>query len=93
MQDSVKLAYGFVPKSGGSNYTVSGPASLPALTPFDLSVDWNLGASYNTSQVWYGWFSVGSSASLKNDIGKIDVNLYKEISTVPISVYLPLLVR
>ena len=93
VQDSVKLAYGFVPKSGGSNYTVSGPASLPALTPFDLSVDWNLGASYNTSQVWYGWFSVGSTATIKNDVGRLDFNIYKAPLVLDNSVYLPLLTR
>lgn len=91
--DPVKLAYGFVPKSGGTNYSITGPATVPALTPFDVTVDWDLSATYNTSEVWYGWFSLGSTATLKNDIGKLDFNIYKTPPVLDKSIYLPLLTR
>jgi subtilisin family serine protease len=92
-EDPVKLAYGFVPKSGGTNYSITAPASVPALTPFDITVDWNLGAGFNTGEVWYGWFSIGSTATIKNDVGKLDFNLYKTPLVLDKSIYLPLLTR
>jgi len=93
VEDQVKLAYGFVPKSGGTNYSITGPASVPALNPFDLTVDWDLSATYNTSEVWYGWFSIGSTTTIKNDVGKLDFNIYKAPLVLDKSVYLPLLTR
>jgi len=91
--DPVKLAYGFVPKSGGTNYSVTGPASVPALTPFDITVDWDLGAGFGTAEVWYGWFSIGSTATIKNDVGTLDFNLYKAPPVLDKVIYLPLLTR
>lgn len=93
VEDPVKLAYGFVPKSGGTNYSITGPASVPALNPFDLTVDWNLGTAFNSSEVWYGWFSIGSTATIKNDVGRLDFNIYKAPPVLDKSIYLPLLTR
>ncbi|NLE83278.1 MAG: S8 family serine peptidase [Chloroflexi bacterium] len=93
--DSIKLAYGFVPKSGGANYNITGPAAVPALNPFDLTVNWNLGASFATDEVWYGWFSIGTSATKKDNVGKLDFNLYK-VSDDPVLDkinYLPIILR
>jgi hypothetical protein len=91
--DPVKLAYGFVPKSGGANYSVTGPAIVDALTPFDVTVEWDLGASFDTAEVWYGWFSIGSTTTIKNDVGKLDFNLYKAPPVLDKAIYLPLLTR
>lgn len=95
VEDPIKLAYGFVPKSGGTNYNITGPASVPAMTPFDLTVDWDLGGAFYTSEVWYGWFSIGSTATLKNDVGMLDFNLYKDAGVIPEleSIYLPIISR
>lgn len=93
VEDPVKLAYGFVPKSGGTNYSITGPASVPALNPFDLIIDWDLSATYAASEVWYGWFSIGSTATIKNDVGRLDFNIYKAPLVLDNSVYLPLLTR
>jgi len=93
VEDPVKLAYGFVPKSGGTNYSITGPASVPALNPFDLTVDWDLGTAFYSSEVWYGWFSIGSTATIKNDVAKLDFNLYKIPLILDRSIYLPLLTR
>lgn len=84
VEDSVKLAYGVVPKTDAGNYSISGPGSVPALTPFDLTVNWNLGPAFDMNEVWYGWFSVGSSAILKDDVGKLDFNLYKVAPEEPV---------
>ncbi len=91
--DPVKLAYGFVPKSGGTNYSITGPASVPTLTPFDVTVDWDLGAAFATGEVWYGWFSLGSTSTLKNDVARLDFNLYKVPLVLDKAIYLPLLTR
>lgn len=93
VEDPVKLAYGFVPKSGGTNYSITGPANVPALSPFDLTVDWDLSATYAASEVWYGWFSIGSTTTIKNDVGKLDFNLYKAPLVLDKIIYLPLLTR
>ena len=91
--DPVKLAYGFVPKSGGANYSVTGPAIVDALTPFDVTINWDLGAGFDTAEVWYGWFSIGSTTTIKNDVGKLDFNLYKAPPVLDKAIYLPLLTR
>ena len=93
VEDPVKLAYGFVPKTGGSNYSITGPASVPALNPFDITVDWDLGSAFYAGEVWYGWFSIGSTATVKNDIGKLDFNIYKSAGMEPKNIYLPLISR
>lgn len=93
VEDPVKLAYGFVPKSGGTNYSITGPASVPALNPFDLTVDWNLGTAFNSSEVWYGWFSIGSTATIKNDVGRLDFNIYKAPPVLDKFIYLPILTK
>lgn len=93
VEDPVKLAYGFVPKSGGTNYSITGPATVPALSPFDITVDWDLSATFSSSEVWYGWFSIGSTATIKNDVGKLDFNIYKAPPVLDKFIYLPILTR
>ncbi|MDD2522862.1 MAG: hypothetical protein PHW11_08610, partial [Anaerolineaceae bacterium] len=68
---------------------------VPALNPFDLTVNWNLGASFNANEVWYGWFSIGTTALKKDDVGKLDFNLYKVAAPEPIllDLFLPLITR
>lgn len=76
--DPVKLAYGFVPKSGGTNYSIIGPTgAVEKLTPFDVTVKWDLGTGFDTNEVWYGWFTLGSDTAKKDDIAKVSFNLYK----------------
>ncbi|MEN6530356.1 MAG: S8 family serine peptidase [Anaerolineaceae bacterium] len=93
VEDPVKLAYGFVPKSGGTNYSITGPATVPALSPFDITVEWDLSATFSSSEVWYGWFSIGSTATIKNDVGKLDFNIYKAPPVLDKFIYLPILTR
>lgn len=92
--DPVKLAYGFVPKSGGQNYTITAPTVVEKLTPFDVKVDWNLAASFDDAEVWFGWFSLGTKApTAKDDIAEVSFNLFKgevdpELDQI---IYLPLI--
>lgn len=89
----VKLAVGMVSKTASTNYTVTGPAAVPAMTAFDLNVAWNLPFFSNT-EVWYGYFTVGTSATATSDVGKVDVNLYKEVlPVVNYPIYIPFIVK
>jgi subtilisin family serine protease len=95
-EDPVKLAIGTVPKTPSTNLTVSiDPTSVPKLTPFDMTVSWDLGTVWEGKEVWYGWFSAGSTATQKNDIVEMDVNLYRdeEIPQPEFQLYLPLILK
>ena len=82
--DPVKLAVGFVPKTDANNYTVTAPAATPKLTPFEMTVAYNNLPAFDGTDVWYGWFSVGSTATKKDDVGKLDFNIYKVAGETPI---------
>jgi hypothetical protein len=55
----------------------------------------SLGAQhgFQFSEVWHGWFSIGSTATIKNDVARLDFNLYKIPLVLDKSIYLPLLTR
>jgi len=93
--DSVKLAYGFVSKATSTNYTVTGPTSVPALNPFDVTVSWDLGTTFDTSEVWYGYFTIGSTATKKDDVGKLSFNIYKQVTEPVLDnfIYIPLVTK
>lgn len=76
--DPVKIAYAFVPKSAAGNFTVTAPAGpIEKLTPFDVSVNWNLGASFDQTEVWYGYMTLGTTNNIKDDVAKMEINLFK----------------
>jgi uncharacterized repeat protein (TIGR01451 family) len=86
--DSTTLSYAVVPGSGAGNMTVTGPATKPAATFYDLRVFWDT-PSMEAGDHWYGAFDIGSSPDVRSssDIGRLPVNLirweddvYKEAS-------------
>jgi len=94
--DPVKLAVGFVPKTDAGNFTVTAPNAVPKLEPFEMTVSYSNLPLFDTADVWYGWFSVGSSATLKDDVGKLDFNVYKISGEGPdpdpvISIFFPVI--
>lgn len=91
--DPVKLAVGFVPKTSANNYTITAPNAVPKLEPFDMKVAYTNLPFFDTADVWYGWFSVGSSATKKDDVGKLDFNIYKVAAPEPeiTSIYFPII--
>ena len=92
--DSVKLAVGFVPRTIDGVFTVTGPASVPALAPFEIGVNYSLtGFTEPNRWAWYGYLTLGSAAGKTDDIGIMDVNLYKTLTLRKIPVYLPLINR
>lgn len=92
-EDPVKLAIGFVPKEDAGNYTITAPNATPKLNPFEMTVAYNNLPDFETNEVWYGWFSVGSTATKKDDVGKLDFNIYKVAAPEPETenIYFPLI--
>jgi uncharacterized repeat protein (TIGR01451 family) len=80
--DDVALAIGMVPSPPRPmNFSVDGPKSVPALTPFDLEITWDI-PEMEPLSAWYGWFSVGTSPSSPGDIGQTELNVYRPYDDV-----------
>jgi hypothetical protein len=71
--DLVTLSYAAVQGDQG-NMTVEGPTSVPAATPFDLSINWDI-PGMAIGDRYYGSFSLGSEPSSPGDIGDVNVDL------------------
>lgn len=78
--DAITLAYGVVVGDEG-NMTVTGPASVPAGTPFDLSVFWDEPSMVAGDRL-YGQFSIGSDAGNPGNVGSVNVNLVRKADDV-----------
>jgi uncharacterized repeat protein (TIGR01451 family) len=79
--DDITLALGLVPDTTSTNFEVSGPTSVPALTEFDLEVTWDI-PEMEPLSAWYGWFSLGSDAENPGNIGQTDLNVYRPYDDV-----------
>jgi len=79
--DDVKLALGLVPDVESTNFEVTGPTNVPALTPFDLEVTWDI-PEMEPFSAWYGWFNVGSDAGNPGNIGETELNVYRPYDDV-----------
>jgi len=84
VEDFVKLAVGFVPKTDANNYSITAPNVVPELQPFEMTVEFTNLPFFDSRDVWYGWFSVGSSATKKDDVGKLNFNIYKVAPEPPV---------
>ncbi len=71
--DAVTLGTVVVPGTDAGNMVIEGPASVPALEPYDLTVYWDEPALVAGDR-WYGAFTLNSGAG---DIGTIPVTLYR----------------
>lgn len=91
--DTVKVAISSLSPVDRGNLTITAPATVPKLQPFDVTLNWNLNSTeFAAREVWYGRVFLNSSATAEpGDIGKMDVNLYK----LPLgeTLYLPVLHR
>ncbi len=82
--DAVTLATAVVPGTSSGNLTLTGPASVPAATPFNLRLNWNTARMAPGSR-WYGAFDLGTSPATAGNLGVVDVNLIG-----PRGTYLPI---
>jgi len=89
-QDSVELRYGAVEQATTNNLTVSGPQSVPAGQPFDLTLAWNL-PNAQAGDTYIGTMTLGSSPGVAaiGDLGGVPVTVYYQ----PYQMYLPALLR
>ncbi len=74
MPDSVDYVTGVVPAQSANNMTVTGPISLPAYEPFDLTITWNL-PSIAPGDRWYGAIRLGTSPATRGNLGQISVDI------------------
>ncbi|HWQ83674.1 MAG TPA: S8 family serine peptidase, partial [Anaerolineales bacterium] len=73
--DAITLSLGVVTTDEG-NMSVVGPETAPELTPYDLTVFYDITES-EAGDRWYGAFSLGSSAATPGDIGLIAVDVVR----------------
>ena len=73
--DPVELGTGVVFMDEG-NMSFGAPASVPALTPFDVRLFWDI-PTLMAGDHWYGAFGLGTTAGTPDDIGVIPVNLIR----------------
>ncbi|MGB3713817.1 MAG: S8 family serine peptidase [Candidatus Promineifilaceae bacterium] len=74
--DSTTLSYAVVPGSDAGNMMVTGPATNPAATPYDLRVFWDT-PSMMYGDRWYGAFDIGTDASNPGNVGRLPVNIIR----------------
>jgi uncharacterized repeat protein (TIGR01451 family) len=74
--DTVTLATGVVAGSDAGNLTVTGPATVTQLSPYNLNVRWNTPAMVAGDR-WYGAFALGASPATPGNIGTIPVNIVR----------------
>ena len=77
--DMITLATAAVPGTDAGNMDVTGPASVPALTPFDLRVFWDT-PEMMAGDRWYGAFTVGTDAA--TPIATIPVDIHRATDDV-----------
>jgi subtilisin family serine protease len=70
--DALTLATAVVGADAG-NMTITGPASVPVRTKFDLRVFWD--ESMDVGDYWYGAFDIGTDGDHHGNVGTVPVNL------------------
>lgn len=72
--DTFNLNYAVVDGEVGNNLMVSGPAAVPALTPFDLRLTWDL-ADAAEGDMYFGAVDLGTSAEMPGNLALVAVDL------------------
>ncbi len=72
--DAIKLVTSMVEATDEGNLTVTGPATVPAQTLFDLDVNWDE-ASMLVGDLWYAQFTVGTNEANAGNLGYVNVDL------------------
>jgi uncharacterized repeat protein (TIGR01451 family) len=74
--DDITLATAVVPMSDAGNLSIVGPATVPALTPFDIQLFWDT-PTMQAGDRWYGAFSLGTDPGNPGNIGTIPVDIVR----------------
>ena len=78
--DDITLALGVVSTDAG-NMIVTGPDTAPELTPYDLTLYYDITES-TAGDRWYGSFSLGSDSAHPGNIGMIAVDVVRQSDDV-----------
>ena len=79
--DDITLSVGVVPETDAGNMSVEGPASVAELTPYDLTLYYDITTSMEGDR-WYGAFTLGSTALTPGDIGYVPVDIVRHADDV-----------
>jgi hypothetical protein len=82
-EDAYTLATAVVDGELNDNLSITADSAIPALTPFDLSVNWNIDAK--AGDVFYGAIDLGTSTETAGNLGLIAVDLVRKADDVSIS--------
>jgi uncharacterized repeat protein (TIGR01451 family) len=74
--DDITLSVGVVPNNDVGNMWVTGPSSVPEITPFNLRLYWNE-PLIEAGDIWYGAFSLGTDPGNVGNLGIVPVDLYR----------------
>lgn len=75
--DDVKLTAVVIPGTDNGNLTVSAPKSVPADTPFDITLSWNEPA-LAAGTTWFALVEFGSSPAKPNNAGSLLVRINRQ---------------
>ena len=81
--DAITLALALITNQDNGHLLVNGPTSVPAYTPFDLDVFWDM-PPLVPSDLWYGVLELGTDAGNPGNIGRLPVRLERFADDVSI---------
>lgn len=79
--DDVTLSMGVVPDNDAENMIIEGPASTIEVTPYDLTLYYDITKSMEGDR-WYGAFNLGSTSATPGNIGFIPVDIIRHADDV-----------
>ncbi|NLC13503.1 MAG: S8 family serine peptidase, partial [Chloroflexi bacterium] len=74
--DLVKYTEAVIYPEDAENWDVTGPASVEALEPYDVTISWNI-PDMPTPSAWYGMFDILASPESTDPISTTEFNLYR----------------
>src|SRR5690606_32131189 len=81
---AMTLALAMVTPENNNALTVSGPAAVPAYTPFDLDIFWNMPAAL-AGDLYYAVVDLGTDAANPGNIGRTTLRLTRHADDVTFS--------
>lgn len=74
--DMIKYTEAVIYPEDAGNWDVTGPASVAALEPYDVTISWDI-PNMPSPSAWYGMFSILASPEATDPISTTEFNLYR----------------
>ncbi|MDD4042335.1 MAG: S8 family serine peptidase [Anaerolineaceae bacterium] len=74
--DMIKYTEAVIYPEDAGNWDITGPESVDALEPYDVTISWNI-PGMPTPSAWYGMFSILASPEATDPISTTEFNLYR----------------